>query len=200
MAKVCVFAGARGCPELLPDAEWFGAELAKRGHHVYFGGSNKGVMGALARGIIAHGGQLTGVLPESIKRLRHYNPSLDLVTTPDMASRKAVFWQCDAFLCLPGSYGSLDELFEILTHVKLGHEQSRPVVVYNQQMSDGHGFYDGLDRMVRDMVRYGTMPPDRAELVRIVSERKDALNATVAMVGKNPVDTRAETGLAGSGE
>jgi uncharacterized protein (TIGR00730 family) len=198
--KVCVFAGAHGCPELMPDAEWFGAELAKRGHHVYFGASTKGVMGALARGVISQGGQLTGVLPESIKALRHYNPSLDLVTTPDMASRKAVFWECDAFLCLPGSYGSMDELFEILTHVKLGHEQSRPIVVYNQRMSDGHGFYDGLDRLIQDMVKYGTMTQERAGLVRKVSERMEALNALEPVACQDTTDQGPESGLAGSGE
>jgi uncharacterized protein (TIGR00730 family) len=182
--KVCVFAGARGNADLYPDAEWIGAELAKRGHHVYFGGSSKGIMGAVARGVQSQQGLLTGILPKSIHRLKHYDESVDIVVTEDMPSRKAIMWGCDAFICLPGGAGTMDELWEIWTHIKLGHEQARPVVVYNQA-----GFYTPLHGLLQQMFKHGTMPADRLQLVQIVGTKEDTVDAIEPMASEDTTPT-----------
>lgn len=186
--KVCVFAGARGGAELMSDNRLIGAELAKRGCQVYYGGSRKGVMGAVADGFkawhlthrpttddsgIPDGWvDMIGVLPETIHRLGHFDPDVSNIITSDMPSRKLYFWQCDAFLCLPGGAGTMDELFEIWTETKLGHQKARPIVVFNQG-----GFYNGLLELIRRMHWSGTMPADRVNLVKFVNQPIEAVNA-----------------------
>jgi uncharacterized protein (TIGR00730 family) len=171
--KVCVFAGARGSSDLYPDADHIGYGLSQRGCHIFYGGSSKGIMGSLAKGAVRSGiGRITGVLPESIAALKHYDPAIDLIVKPDMPSRKAVFWECDAFLCLPGGFGTLDELFEIATEMKLGHADRRPVVVYNQG-----GFYDGLKLQLLRMGWAGTMPAERLNIIKMVKTVQEAIDA-----------------------
>ena len=84
MRKVCVCAGARGGAELMPDAHAIGKLLARTGVHVWYGGSNRGVMGALSAGVIEAGGRITGVLPATIAALNHFNPDVDMIITADM--------------------------------------------------------------------------------------------------------------------
>jgi uncharacterized protein (TIGR00730 family) len=209
MTKVCVFAGAGGSAALIRDAYTIGYNLAELGCHVYYGGSKRGVMGGLANGFVEGHGRnlfatsadfetqsaneptkrpaLTGVLPESIARLKHYDPAIDLVVTPDMPSRKAVFWQCDAFLCLPGGIGTCDELFEIWTHVKLGHERRRPIVVYNPA-----GFWDPLKQLLKNMMWHGTCPADRASLVQFTAQPIEAVSLVTAPVGAEHVQAKEE--------
>lgn len=179
MSKVCVFAGARGGQELLPAAEQCGKLLAQAGYHVLFGGSSKGVMGALTRGVLTEGGKITGILPASIASLKHYRDDIEIVVTADMPTRKAHFWECDAFLCLPGGFGTLDELFEIATETKLGHQDQRPIVVLN----DG-GFYDHLKALIDRMVWSGTMPRERANLVKFTRTPAEAI-AALAIPGQD---------------
>lgn len=178
--KVCIFAGARGGSELMSDNRLIGAELAKRGCSVYYGGSRKGVMGAVADGFKdwhrTHNSfgdvhNMIGVLPLTIARLNHWDPEVTNVFTDSMPERKSHFWKCDAFLCLPGAAGTMDELFEIWTESKLGHQRTRPIVVFNQG-----GFYDALEQLIKRMVWSGTMPVDRANLVQFTNNPIDAVN------------------------
>jgi uncharacterized protein (TIGR00730 family) len=172
--KLTVMAGAGGPAWMLPHIAALGHSLAKQDWHVWYGGSNKGVMGALAKGVLSAGGPLTGVLPQKLADLKHYPPEMNLVITPDMASRKALFWDADAYLCLPGGVGTLDELFEVWCLSKLGYSQPRPIVVYNLG-----GFYTDLDRLVRHMVSNGFMPKERARMVQFAEGSPGVLLALV---------------------
>lgn len=161
--------------------------FAEAGCHVFYGGSSRGVMGGLARGFkmgrnfYKTGARMTGVLPESIAKLKHFDPELELIVKPDMAQRKAVFWEnCDAFLCLPGGFGTFDELFEILTETKLGHVAPRPIVIYN-----AGGYYDPLKRMFANMQWFGLATADRIGLALFVSTPMEAVHATVTEPGKD---------------
>jgi predicted Rossmann-fold nucleotide-binding protein len=89
--KLCVFAGAGGPGPMMERIEQLGRTLVKQDWDIWFGGSSRGCMGALARGVLGCGGNLTGVLPDKIAQLRHYPDGMRLITTPDMASRKALF-------------------------------------------------------------------------------------------------------------
>jgi uncharacterized protein (TIGR00730 family) len=157
----------------MTDAYQTGKLLAGSKAVVYFGGSSKGVMGALTGGVLEANGQIIGVLPESIAALRHYRTDIKMVIKPDMASRKQVFWDnCDSFLCLPGGFGTMDELFEIATHMKLGHTKPRPIVVLNT-----NGFYEPLRLLFARMFLHGTMPADRINLVRFCDTVQEAVEA-----------------------
>jgi len=187
--NVCVFAGARGGEELLPAARWIGQELAKAWHDLYYGASRKGIMGALCDGYkswwdtngLEPGcyGKVHGVLPTHIHRLNHWDTDVDNIVTTDMHSRKQVFWdRCDAFLCLPGAYGTMDELFGILTLTKLGIERERPIVVFNQ-----NGFYDGLILLMSSMVSNGTMDGRKQNLVKFVWHKEEVMDALFPVAG-----------------
>jgi len=174
--RVCVFAGAGGTSSLVVDAESIGAALAATGAYVVYGGSNKGVMGGLARGVLGADGHLTGVLPAKLAALKHYPPSVSVLeVTPDMPTRKAHFWECDAFLCLPGGAGTLDELAEIWCLQKLGYTTPKPIVIYN-----GAGFWDALKLLVQDMVRHGMMPQERADMLTFVDRIDQVVPALMA--------------------
>jgi predicted Rossmann-fold nucleotide-binding protein len=94
-----------------------------------------------------------------------------MVITPDMPSRKKVFWDnCTAFLCLPGGFGTCDELYELATETKLGHQERRPIVVY----SPG-GFFKPMQVMHDKMVHYGLMPQERADLITFTGDIDEAV-------------------------
>lgn len=178
MAKtVCVFAGARGKDYLYNDCAWIATELVKTGWDLIYGGSSKGVMGAVCSAVKDAGGKITGVLPQKVFELKHYDPAIEMLVAQTMAERKQHFWdRSDAFVCLPGSYGSMDELFEILTLTKLGYMPPKPIVIFNQ-----NGFYDPLIKLFSNMVSHGFMGEDRAALATFCItpwEVVDCLNRT----------------------
>lgn len=151
-ASVCVFLGAsqNASPRLLDVARDFGRALAKSRLSVVYGGCSTGLMGALADGAIDAGGEVVGVLPESLRHREPGHPRLSrLEVVADLAIRKRRMTAIsDAFVALPGGYGTLDELFEVLTDRVVGLHQ-KPVAVLNHE-----GFYTPvltfLDRAVQD--------------------------------------------------
>ena len=158
----CIFAGARGHDYLFNDAKWISTELVKTGWDLIYGGSSKGVMGAVCSATREAGGRITGVLPKRVYDLKHYDSSIEMLVADTMAQRKQHFWdRSDAFICLPGSYGSMDELFEVLTLTKLGYLPPKPIAIYNQS-----GFYNPLIELFSNMVTHGLMGEDRAALVQ----------------------------------
>jgi uncharacterized protein (TIGR00730 family) len=163
MAKtVCIFAGARGKEYLFNDCRWIVSGLVKTGWDIMYGGSSKGIMGACCQQAKDDGGRIIGVLPERIAELKHYDPAIEIRVASDMAARKAHFWDCDAFVCLPGAYGTMDELMEVLTLTKLGYlKPPRPIAIFNQNQ-----FYDPLVGLFSNMVSHGLMDENRAGLVK----------------------------------
>jgi uncharacterized protein (TIGR00730 family) len=142
MKRVCVFCGSspgRG-PRYLEAASRFGAILAERGLALVYGGSRSGLMGAVADAVLAGGGEVVGVLPEFLgsKEIAHPGVTrLEIVSS--MHERKArMAALADAFVALPGGFGTLDEIFEILTWAQLGLHD-KPCAVLNVD-----GYFDGL--------------------------------------------------------
>ncbi len=122
------------------DASELGRRLAASGHTLVWGGGRVGLMGAVAQAVHAHGGRCIGVIPEFMKTVELcYDQADELVVTQTMRQRKEEMdRRADAFVVLPGGFGTLEELSEILVGRILG-EHDRPIVLYNPS-----GFYDPL--------------------------------------------------------
>ena len=132
-------------PALYTAAESFGRALAARGHSLVYGGFGKGIMGAVARGVRAGGGQVIGVIP-AVFAGRDDNFACDrAVYTQTMHQRKAAMEaEADAFAILPGGVGTYDEFFEVLVLCTLG-ELSKPLAVFNPD-----GCFDALAALRAD--------------------------------------------------
>ena len=132
------------------QAEKLGRYLAVNNLHIIFGGGKVGMMGILADAALKAGGKVTGVIPAflHVKEVAHSGLS-ELITVETMHQRKSLIEQmCDAAIALPGGFGTLDELFEMLTWGQLGLHD-KPVGILNT-----NGFFDpvlaAMDRMVHD--------------------------------------------------
>lgn len=122
-------------------AEATGALIAARGHTLVYGGGDVGLMGVLARSVHAHGGRVFGVIPEALRAREGiaYEVADELVVTRTMAERKGLMYtRADAFIVLPGGFGTLEEFMEVLTLRLLGYHD-KPIALVNTG-----GFYDPL--------------------------------------------------------
>jgi uncharacterized protein (TIGR00730 family) len=155
MKHVCVFLGASsGTPRLHDAARAFGGALARRGMSVVYGGCSTGLMGALADGALADRGTVIGVLPETLRHREPGHPRLTrLEIVPDLSVRKRRMAELsDAFVALPGGYGTLDELFEVLTDRVVG-VHDKPV-----GLLDVDGYFDPLLAFLDRAVANGLLP------------------------------------------
>jgi uncharacterized protein (TIGR00730 family) len=146
---VCVYCGSSPGtnPRFLETASAFGKILAENGIRLVYGGGSNGLMGAVANGVLDHGGSVTGIIPEFLNsRERMLTRVQELVITPDMHERKRLmFERSDAFVALPGGIGTLEELVEQLTWQQLGRH-SRPVLLANIE-----GFWEPLIALMMHM-------------------------------------------------
>ncbi|MEO2167100.1 MAG: TIGR00730 family Rossman fold protein, partial [bacterium] len=126
-------ASSRRCPPaLLALAEELGRSLAERGMTVVYGGANIGMMGALAQAALRAGGRVEGVILDRFASVAHDGLHL-LETVADMRSRKAgLAARGDAFIALPGAFGTLEEVSEILVERQL-HFHEKPLILVNYQ-------------------------------------------------------------------
>jgi uncharacterized protein (TIGR00730 family) len=141
--NICVYCSSSNLVErhFFDMAEETGRLLAERGHTLVYGGGNVGLMGAMARSVHAHNGQVVGVIPEALKQREGvaYDVVDQLIITPTMQKRKAImFTRADAFLVLPGGFGTLEEFLEVLTLRQLGYH-NKPIALVSTD-----GFYDPL--------------------------------------------------------
>jgi uncharacterized protein (TIGR00730 family) len=150
--RVCVFLGAASGvrDEYRVATIEFARVLARRKLELVYGGGGRGLMGVLADAMLASGGRVTGVIPQSMMDREMAHTGLhDLRVVDGMLERKRVMLEMsDAFVALPGGFGTLDELFESLTWAQIG-TFSKPSGVLNVD-----GFFDPLlawmDRAVQD--------------------------------------------------
>jgi uncharacterized protein (TIGR00730 family) len=134
-------------------AEQLGRELAQRNIGIIYGGANVGLMQAVAESSLALGGRVVGVIPEVLVDLEVAHAGItELHITSTMHTRKEMMADlADAFLVLPGGYGTLEELFEVLTWHALKIHQ-KPVVLINI-----NGFYDKLLEFLDHCVAHGVL-------------------------------------------
>ncbi|MFZ1184612.1 MAG: TIGR00730 family Rossman fold protein, partial [Pseudolabrys sp.] len=119
-------------PAFVESARAFGAILAKNGVGLVFGGGSVGMMGAIAKSVLDHGGKVTGIIPEFLVAREHAMRGADnLIVTRDMHERKRkMFEMADAFVAMPGGIGTLEEVVEQMTWVQLGRHR-KPILLAN---------------------------------------------------------------------
>ena len=172
MKSITVFCGASaGTDEIyLSQARVLGDTLARQNIHIIYGGARIGVMGAVADGALAAGGGVTGVIPKflRIKEVAHERlTSLLLVGT--MHERKMKMHElCDGIIALPGGFGTMEELFEVLTWAQLGLHQ-KPIGLLNT-----NGYYDSLISLIQTMADRGFLKELNQKML-LVSDNIDNL-------------------------
>ncbi len=176
MNCVAVFCGgSSGVKEsYVQAAREMGYEIARRGFVLVYGGGHIGLMGVLADAALAAGGEVVGVIPQSLvaREIAHARLSR-LEVVPDMLTRKARMAElADAFIALPGGYGTLDELFEMLTWTQIG-VQAKPCGVLNV-----NGYYNHLIAWTDHAVEEGLVRAGHRNLLlaeREITELLDKL-------------------------
>ena len=147
LQSVCVFCGSQPGrqPVYAAAARELGGWLAGQGIEVVFGGGHVGMMGALADAALAAGGRVTGVIPEHLMRPEVAHRGLsELIVVDTMHTRKRTMAErSDAFIVLPGGYGTFEEMFEMITWLQL-RLQAKPVGLLNVA-----GFFDRLTEFLR---------------------------------------------------
>ena len=132
--RVCVYCGSSPGknPDFLRSARAMGTELANRKITLVYGGGRSGLMGEVARATLESGGQVIGVIPKALEDQElAFREVTELHVVDSMHERKALMAELsDAFVALPGGYGTLEELFEVLTWVQLGFH-TKPCGVLN---------------------------------------------------------------------
>lgn len=174
-AQVTVFCGSSPGhdPVYLATARALGAALADAGATVVYGGANVGLMGAVADAALAAGGAVVGVIPEGLARrdITHHGLT-ELHVTPNMHARKALMSErADAYVALPGGYGTWEELLEVATWRQIGLH-GRPIVLV-----DVGGYYAPLKALVAQGIAAGFMAPALGEFLTFVPDAEAAIEA-----------------------
>lgn len=166
--SVCVFCGSRvgASPRYAEAAESLGRVLAQRHQRLVYGGGNVGLMGVLADGALQGGGEVIGVIPAPLmERELGHGGVTDLRIVGTMHERKALMADlADAFLAMPGGYGTLDELCEILTWSQLGLH-AKPVGLLNTE-----GYFDAFLSFLTRSVEEGFLHPIDREMLLVDSD------------------------------
>lgn len=175
--RVCVFCGSNTGqdPVYSRAADALGRTLARRGLGLVYGGGSVGLMGVVADGALAGGGEVIGVIPKALARQEIAHEGLTKMhVVPDMHTRKAKMTElADGFIALPGGYGTLEELFEVVTWAQLGlHE--RPIALLNAA-----GYFDGLLGCIDAAVLEGFIRVEHRRLLLSGTEPDALLDAMV---------------------
>ncbi|MBY0382931.1 MAG: TIGR00730 family Rossman fold protein [Xanthobacteraceae bacterium] len=131
---VCVYCGSGPGtdPQFIEAASAFGKTLAENGIRLVYGGGSIGLMGAVARGVLDHGGEVTGIIPDFLTARENAMERVqELIVTKNMHERKQLmFDRSDAFVAFPGGIGTLEELVEQMTWAQLGRH-TKPILLAN---------------------------------------------------------------------
>lgn len=178
MKRVCVFCGSSAGyrEDLIEAARGLGKALVRGRHDLVYGGAHVGLMGMVADTVLELGGRVTGVIPRSMREREIAHTGLtELRVVETMHERKALMADLsDAFIAMPGAYGTLDELFEILTWAQLGIH-AKPVGVLNVD-----GFFDLLFAFLDRAVKAGLLKQANRELFVVAGEPGELLERMAA--------------------
>ena len=172
MRNICVFCGSQSGTDLryLQAAIELGGLLAQRGHGLVYGGGHVGLMGIIADTVLEAGGLVTGVIPRPMteRELAHETVT-KLYVVSSMHERKALMASLsDAFIALPGGYGTLEELFEVIAWAQLGIHR-KPIGLLNVA-----GYFDALLSLVEHMIGEGFIKTKHRGLF-VTAEQPQAL-------------------------
>jgi hypothetical protein len=173
IASVCVYCGSsRGAnPRHAEAARQLGAELAGHGIRLVYGGGRIGLMGVIADAVLAGGGQVIGVIPEHLQvQEKGHRGVTELRVVASMHERKNMMFELsDAFVILPGGFGTLDEAFEMLTWRQL-RLHDKPILFLNIE-----GYWTPLDKLVDHFIAEGFVRKNNRRLFTIVDAVEDVI-------------------------
>jgi uncharacterized protein (TIGR00730 family) len=160
----------------MAEAKQLGSAIAASGLSLVYGGASVGLMGAVADAALAGGAEVIGVLPEILSGVEIAHRGLTRIELlPTMHERKARMAKlADAFLILPGGYGTLDEMMEIVTWKQL-RLHSKPCILINTA-----GYWDPLLAFLDSTVEAGFLKPENRHLLEVASSAAEAVRFAVA--------------------
>lgn len=174
MEAVCVYCGSSDKINrvYIEAAQQIGIAIAKRGLRLVYGAGSTGLMGAVANGALENGGEVIGVMPEIFDTPQFAHQGISRYeVVKDMHARKARLVEIsDGFIALPGGFGTLEELFEILTWAQIGLH-TKPVGVLNTK-----GYYDAVLAFFDQIEKEGFMYPEHKSLYLCASEPEELLD------------------------
>ncbi len=186
MKKITVFCGSSyGADAIYTNqAALLGKTLAQRNIELIYGGAKIGLMGTVADAVLQYGGKVTGVLPYFLsgKEVAH-DGLTDLILVDTMHERKAIMHErSDGIIALPGGFGTMEELFEMLTWAQL-NLHNKPIGILNC-----NGYYRGLLELIQHMADQGFLKPEHQKML-LSSDNIDKLltlmNAYISPPGKS---------------
>lgn len=173
MRQICVFCGSSfgRDPAYLEAAAATGQELVWSGWGLVYGGGRVGLMGVVADAVMAAGGEVIGVIPEKLATVELLHTGVrQMRVVASMHDRKALMANLsDAFIALPGGYGTLEELFEVITWAQLGMH-SKPIGILNT-----NGYFDALLEFVDRSIKDGFVRPAHRHLFVVSSDPHELL-------------------------
>ncbi len=178
MHSVCVYCGSKvgKHPEYRRAAQRLGELLAARGLHLVYGGGQVGLMGVIADAVLAGGGRVIGVIPDRLATKELLHPGVqEMHVVATMHERKAKMTQlADAFIAMPGGYGTFDELFEAITWAQLGYH-NKPIGLLNTA-----GYFDPLLQLIGHAIEEQFIATRHADLVIHEAEPERLLDRLTA--------------------
>lgn len=171
--NICVYGASSNAihPDYLAAGEDLGRKMAKAGHSLVFGGGAQGMMGAVARGMTAVGGEITGVAPSffNVDGVL-YEKCTKFIYTETMRQRKQLMEDhADAFIMTAGGIGTFEEFFEILTLKQLGRH-NKPIAILNTK-----GYYDSMAHMLDTAVEQNFMKAACLQLYGIFEKPEEVI-------------------------
>ena len=183
MKRISIFCGSSsGYDEIYKkQAFLLGQTLAKQNIEIVYGGATVGLMGAVAEGALSEGGKVIGVITEFLedKEIAHKNLA-ELIVVESMSERKIKIDELsDGVIALPGGFGTLDELFEMLTSAQLGFHK-KPIAILNID-----GYYDNLNLFLENMIKKGFIKENNKRMLlksNNIDDLLEKMNNYVAVI------------------
>ena len=191
LKRLCVFLGAKPGhnPRYRAAAHALGQQLARSGIELVYGGGNTGLMGVLANGCLEAGGHVIGVIPKALVGLEIEGVPVEhtgvsrLEVVASMHARKARMAElADGFIALPGGYGTLEELFEVVTWAQLGFHQ-KPIGLLNTD-----AFYSPLLAYLDRLLEEGFIKPHQRDLLKVADTPAHLLEKLAQMPHEPPTE------------
>ena len=188
MASICVFCGANpgSDPAFAEAAASVGRAVAAGGHRLVYGGGRVGLMGIVADAALAEGGEVLGVMPTALVEREIDHPGItETIVTDSMHSRKQTM--CDAadgFVALPGGFGTLDEVLEILTWNQIGII-AKPVA-FLDVTTNGRGYFTSLLQFMDEAVESGLIKPAHRAMARRATTAPEAIEIATGPAPSSP--------------
>ncbi len=174
MKNICVYCGSSGGKgdDYLTMTEQLGKSLVQRNIGLVYGGASVGLMGRIADSVLQYGGRVTGVTPQQFVDMGVVHDELtELHVVTTMHQRKAKMAElADGFIALPGGYGTLEELLEVLTWAQLGLH-TKPCAIFNM-----NGYFDTLLAFLDSVKNERFLNSQHRELLLVDTHPESLLN------------------------